>query len=112
MTPTYEDFWTAVQNDIGRDIGTSWRQVPQLLRQISDETLRDSGLALTALVVTDNEGGGPSEGFFTLSVREGLLEEAEAPRRGEPWVGMSNRQNEFWIEHVAQIFDAFGHESN
>lgn len=106
--PEYEEFWAAVRKGVGRDIGSAWRQVPQLLRQISEQSLKENRLAITALVVSGGVSGGPSEGFFALSVREGLLEESEAPTKGVKWSGMSKRQRGFWQEHVRQIFDFYG----
>jgi hypothetical protein len=97
-----------VRKGVGRDIGSAWRQVPQLLRQISEQSLKENRLAITALVVSGGISGGPSEGFFALSVREGLLEESEAPIKGVKWVGMSKRQRSFWLDHVQQIFDFYG----
>ena len=105
--PEYDEFWTAVRRSMGRDIGSAWRQVPQLLRQISEQSLKENRLAITALVVSGGIAGRPSEGFFTLSVREGLLEESEAPEQGVKWQGMTERQRSFWLEHVQQIFDFY-----
>ncbi len=105
--PEYDEFWAAVRKGVGRDIGSAWRQVPQLLRQISEQSLKENRLAITALVVAGGISGGPSEGFFALSVREGLLEESEAPLEGVEWPGMSERQRSFWLEQVQKIFDFY-----
>jgi len=105
--PEYDEFWAAVRNGMGKDIGSAWRQVPQLLRQISEQSLSQNRLAITANVVSGGISGGPSEGFFTLAVREGLLEDREAPVKGQVWTGMSKRQLNFWLEHVEYIFEYY-----
>ena len=106
--PEYDEFWLAVKIGVGHSVGSAWRQVPQLLRQISEQSLRENRLAITALVVSGGVAGGPNEGFFSLSVREGLLEESETPKKGEEWTGMSKKQRNFWLRHVQEIFDFYG----
>lgn len=106
-TATYNEIWTAVGTGAGRDIGKAWRKVPQLLRHISDKSLDNTGLILTALVITDGRDGHPSEGFFRLSVRVGFLDESDEPEKGVPWNGMTQRQRDFWMNQVEAIFDYY-----
>jgi hypothetical protein len=104
---SYDKFWAAIRAGLGREIGSPWRQVPQLLRHIGDHSFDEFGLLLTALVVTDDEGRHPSEGFFRLASRVGLLDESDAPEAGVPWSGMTPNQRSFWQHHTALLFDKF-----
>jgi len=103
-TITYGELWDAVNRQMGRDIGKAWRQVPQLLRHIGEDSFERFEFIITALVVTDDFGEHPSEGFFRLAARLGVLHESEAPEKGQPWKVMKQRQRQFWIEECDKVF--------
>ena len=102
-TAAYGELWEAIEKVLGRDIGNSWRQMPQLLGYISERSFEGVGLFLTALVVDDVPDGHPEQGFFRLAAKRGALPEREAPRMGEPWT-ITSTQRRFWEEQVAAIF--------
>lgn len=106
-TVTYEQFWTAVRNGVGRDIGKPWRQIPQLLRHVGENSFDDCGLVITALVVTEDREPSPSEGFFRLAARLELIPESESPAKGVKWLGMTKPQREFWREHKTSLYEYF-----
>ena len=108
MFATYDEFWSAVRRQVGDRAGNPWRQIPQLLRQIGEDSIRDTGLALGAIVVADEPDPHPSEGFFRLAAREGILAESEAPDPGAEWNRMTRPQREFWQDQVTRIFGRYG----
>ncbi len=101
-TLTYGQLWEAVERRLGRPIGNSWRQLPNLLGWLPARPANPPGLLLSALVV-EEQTREPNEGFFRLAAEQRLLDEAQAPPVGEPWPGMSTAQRSFWLEHVADI---------
>jgi hypothetical protein len=110
-TVTYEHFWNAVRLGIGRDIGKQFRQIPLLLRHVGEKSFDDSGLILTALVVTDEAMPSPSEGFFRLASRLELLPVSESPEKGIKWMGMTTAQRDFWLQHKAGLYELFSQRS-
>ena len=110
-TATYEHFWRVVQAGLGRDVGNPWRQIPQLLRQVGEKSFDESGLVVTALVVNDESEPSPSEGFFRLAARLGLIHERESPEKGVKWLGMTSVQRIFWLQHKTDLYDYYSHQS-
>ena len=106
-TTTYKKFWSGIQSGFVGDVGKSGRQVPQLLRYIGELSFDKYGLILTALVVTDGHDPHPSEGFFRLAARLGLIPEDEAPEKGVEWIGMSKAQRTFWKAQVEGLYKYF-----
>jgi hypothetical protein len=106
-TVTYDHFWKAVRLGIGRDIGKPFRQIPLLLRHVGEKSFDDTGLILTALVVTDDFVPSPSEGFFRLASRLEMLPESESPETGVKWMGMTTAQRTFWLQHKADLYERF-----
>ena len=102
---TYPELWAGIQATVNFEIGNPWRQVPQLLGYISDNTFEEIGLFVTALVVDGDAEHGPSEGFFRLAADRGALPEADSPPKGILWTGMTPRQRAFWESQVARIFE-------
>lgn len=106
-TVTYDGFWLAVRKGVSRDIGSPWRQVPQLLRHIGEQSFDSSGLLLTALVVNEDRHPSPSEGFFRLAARLELIAKEDSPETGVEWFGMTEAQERFWLEEKARLYSNF-----
>jgi hypothetical protein len=106
-TVTYEGFWNAVRLGVGRDIGKPFRQIPLLLRHVGEKSFDDSGLVVTALVVTEATEPSPSEGFFRLASRLELIPEDESPETGVKWLGMTAAQRTFWLRHKESLYEHF-----
>jgi hypothetical protein len=101
----YGDLWSAIEHRLARDLGSSRRQLPNLLGHISEHFYDETGLMLTALVVHDAGDEHPGEGFFREVARLGALPEGDAPPAGRPWTGMTRVQTEFWKTQVRLLFD-------
>jgi hypothetical protein len=106
-TLSYDQFWSAVQQGVGRDIGRPWRQIPQLLRHVGEQSFDHTGLLLTALVVTEDSDPSPSEGFFRLAARLGMISDRAAPETGVEWSGMTEPQRHFWIDQKSLLYEYF-----
>jgi hypothetical protein len=105
---SYGEIWAAVGAALGEDLGSHWRQLPNLLGYVSSHSLDELDLLATALVIYDpeDERSGPGPGFFRLAASKGLLDDEDAPPEGAAWA-MSDRQREFWRRHVDAMFDRF-----
>jgi len=106
-TTTYKKFWSGVQAGFAGDVGKSGRQVPQLLRYIGELSNDRYALILFALVITEGDDPHPSEGFFKLAARLGLIPDGEAPEKGVEWIGMSKMQRTFWKDQVEGLYKFF-----
>lgn len=106
-TVAYDHFWRAVRLGVDRDIGKPFRQIPLLLRHVGEKSFEASGLIVTALVVTEQIEPSPSEGFFRLAHRLGLIPESESPQTGVTWEGMTAVQRAFWLGHKVALYGRF-----
>ncbi len=104
---TYHDLWAAIGLRLRADLGNPWRQMPNLLGAISEQSYEDHHVLLTALVIEDGPVQQPSEGFFRLAAAMRLLPERDAPPQGVPWRGMTPAQRGFWIAQVQAIYELF-----
>ena len=102
-TASYGELWEFIGRRLGRDIGNSWRQIPQLLGYISERSFEGVGLFLTALVIEDVPDGHPEQGFFRLAANRGALPDSDAPPTGEVWT-LTPAQRRFWEDQVAAVF--------
>jgi hypothetical protein len=109
-TVSYDQFWKAVRLGIGHEIGKPFRQIPLLLRHVGERSFDDSGLIVTALVVTEEKVPSPSEGFFRLASRLELIPESESPETGVKWLGMSAAQKSFWLQHKTSLYEHFSRQ--
>jgi len=106
-TVSYVRFWSAVRKGVDRDIGSPWRQIPLLLRHIGEQSFDNSGLLVTALVVTEDRYPSPSEGFFRLAARLDLIGIEDSPETGVKWLGMTKPQRNFWLAEQARLYEYF-----
>lgn len=106
-TTTYHQLWPEIERNLGVDLGNPWRQMPNLLGYISEQSCGEFRLLLTALVIEEGSVPQPGEGFFRLAAAMGLLAERDAPPEGVPWRGMTELQRTFWEEQVETIFTRF-----
>jgi hypothetical protein len=100
----YGDLWKGIERRLGKDLGDRWLQMPNLLGYVSDHFHNEIGALPTAVVVSQGQPK-PEQGFFRLAAWEGYLPDADAPTEGEDWSGMSPRQDAFWRDQVAAVFD-------
>lgn len=107
-TAGYGETWDAVGAAIGKELGSHWRELPNLLGFVSERSQAELGLLSTALVIyqPDAVSSGPGAGFFRMATRMGLLDDSDSPPDGEEWV-MSERQRDFWQSQVDALFERF-----
>jgi hypothetical protein len=103
----YGELWTAIERQVGEELGNSWRQLPYLLGDIAKHVYDEIGLILTALVIYEERDEHPGEGFFRLAAEMGALREEDAPPVGERWEGMTTAQRDFWETQVQSLFARF-----
>lgn len=103
----YGELWTAIERQVGEELGNSWRQLPYLLGDIAKHVYDEIGLILTALVIYEEGDEHPGEGFFRLAAEMGALREEDAPPVGERWEGMTTAQRDFWETQVQSLFARF-----
>jgi hypothetical protein len=102
-TTTSEALWKHVGAEQGLTLGDPRLPMPFLLRDITNRQFDDSGLVVTALVLSD--AGVPDPAFFRLAAQLGKLPPAQAPREGSDatWT-MTERQEAFWRQHVDALY--------
>jgi hypothetical protein len=104
----YAALWTAIERGVGKDLGTRWRQLSNLLGYIGDLSNEKTRLLVTALVVYRQGDENPGPGFFRLAVSHHLIPEEEAPPVGKDseWQ-MTSFQRAFWEAHCNALYEHF-----
>jgi hypothetical protein len=102
-TSTYGKVWEAVERGLGKEVGNRFYAQPHLVAWMTRRFAGDHRLMLSALVVNAGDDEGPGPGFFRFACELGLLPEDEAPHIGEPWLGMSPAQRDFWERQVREL---------
>jgi hypothetical protein len=102
-TTTPDALWKHIGAELGLTLGDPRLPMPFLLRDITNRQFDDTGLLLSALVVTDD--GTPEPAFFRLAAQLDRLPPAQAPRESDDatWT-MSERQETFWRQQVDQLY--------
>ena len=104
---TYAELWSAIATQLGKDLGSHWRQLPNLLGYISEWAYEKYKLIPTALVIDQEGDAHPGPGFFRLAAMLGALPENDSPPTGEEWTGMTDSQREFWEASRDAVFNHF-----
>lgn len=106
---TYVEMWDAIRAEVGQDLGSQWRQLPNLLGYIGDLSYEKIRLVVTALVIYQEGDEHPGPGFLRLAARHDLMPAEEAPPTGRDneWKGMTPYQSAFWAGHCDALFDHF-----
>ena len=103
---SYGEVWGHIGKALDTELGSHWRQLPNLLGYVSVKAFAAYELVPTALVVTPGQDG-PEAGFFRIAVELGDLDDSHSPEEGEPWT-MSDAQRTYWNSTVEQLFARFG----
>jgi hypothetical protein len=97
----YGDLWKEIERRLGSNLGDRWIQMPNLLGYVSDQFHEEIGALPTAVVVSQGTPPKPEQGFFSLAVSEGYLDQVDAPQ--DDWKVMTPRQKAFWQEQVSTV---------
>jgi hypothetical protein len=106
-TTTPDALWKHIGAEMALTLGDPRLPMPFLLRDITNRQLDDTGLLLSALVVTDD--GTPEPAFFRLAAQLDKLPAAQAPRESDDatWT-MTERQEAFWRQQVERLYETYG----
>jgi hypothetical protein len=108
----YSDLWDGIGKALDRDLGNSWRQMPNLLGYISDHAYSQFKIIPTALVVEKEGDPHPGAGFFRLAAIMGVMLESDVPAVGESWTEMTDRQQAFWDASKEAVYDHYARPEN
>jgi hypothetical protein len=105
---TYSELWSEMEDRLGKDLGNPLRQLPSLLGWVGVEGFERTHLVITALVVYEDRPDQPGDGFFRLAAELGDFPEEDAPKIGEEWPQMTEKQKGYWEGQVEALFAWYG----
>lgn len=106
---TYGELWQAIEETVGRQLGSPHLALPRLLRDIADVAIKDDEPNPMALAVQSAGDQEPGAGFFRTAVALHELPAVEEPPKGEDWE-MTDAQRKFWRGQVDAAFAYFAED--